>query len=65
MFQAFTCMLAATIHSRHLLVWKIFAPKFIFECLGLFVVLICVLLGYLLVIQITNQIERLLQRLDK
>jgi len=47
------------------MVWKIFAPKLIFEGLGLFVVLICVLLGYLLVIQITNQIERLLLQLDR
>jgi hypothetical protein len=65
MFQMFTCMLAATIHCRHLMVWKIFAPKLIFEGLGLFVVLICVLLGYLLVIRITTQIERLLLQVDK
>jgi len=58
-------MLAATIHCRHLMVWKIFAPKLIFEGLSLFVVLICVLLGYLLMIQITNQIERLLLQLEK
>jgi len=47
------------------MVWKIFAPKLIFEGLSLFVVLICVLLGYLLMIQITNQIERLLLQLEK
>ncbi|EGT31352.1 hypothetical protein CAEBREN_31513 [Caenorhabditis brenneri] len=28
----FSC-LAASIHRRHLMVWKIFAPKFIFECI--------------------------------
>lgn len=28
----FSCV-AASIHRRHLMVWKIFAPKFIFECI--------------------------------
>lgn len=58
-------MLAATIHRRHLMVWKIFAPKLIFEGLGLFVVLICVLLSYLLVIRVTTQLERLLLQLEQ
>jgi phosphatidylinositol glycan class O len=61
----FACMLAATIHCRHLMVWKIFAPKLIFEGLGLFVVLICVLLSYLLVIRVTTRVERLLQQLEE
>lgn len=65
MFQMFMCMLAATVHCRHLMVWKIFAPKLIFEGLGLFVVLPCVLVSYLLVIQITTHIKALLLRLDK
>lgn len=63
--RMFACMLAATIHCRHLMVWKIFAPKLIFEGLGLFVVLICVLLSYLLMIRVTTQVERLLQRLEQ
>jgi phosphatidylinositol glycan class O len=58
-------MLAATIHCRHLMVWKIFAPKLIFEGLGLFVVLICVLLSYLLMIRVTTQVERLLLQLEQ
>lgn len=29
--QIFCSMLACTIHCRHLMVWKIFAPKFIYE----------------------------------
>ncbi|KAF1770175.1 hypothetical protein GCK72_001993 [Caenorhabditis remanei] len=32
MRATFSC-LAASIHRRHLMVWKIFAPKFIFECI--------------------------------
>jgi len=47
------------------MVWKIFAPKLIFEGLGLFVVLICVLVSYLLMIRITARIEKLLLQLDK
>nr|CAD7395860.1 unnamed protein product [Timema cristinae] len=59
------CMLAGAMHCRHLMTWKVFAPKLMFEGLGLFVSLPSVLLGYLLVIRITQQVNKLLLHLDK
>ncbi|XP_066150813.1 GPI ethanolamine phosphate transferase 3 [Euwallacea fornicatus] len=63
--KVFASMLAATIHCRHLMVWNVFAPKFIFEALGLFSTIGSVLLGYLVFLRINSQLERLLQRLNK
>ncbi|GLH12441.1 GPI ethanolamine phosphate transferase 3 [Gryllus bimaculatus] len=63
--RMFACMFAATIHCRHLMVWKIFAPKLIFEGLGLFVTIPSVLVAYLITIRITSELENLLSRLDK
>lgn len=40
MLQLLGCMAAATIHRRHLMVWKIFAPRLLYEVvLGLYVTL--------------------------
>ena len=38
-------MLCAMIHSRHLMVWGVFAPKFIFNSIGLCVLDFLVLLA--------------------
>lgn len=62
--RMFACMLAATIHCRHLMVWKVFAPKLIFEGLSLFVTIPSVLAGYLITLRITSELEQLLIRLD-
>ncbi|KAJ9576014.1 hypothetical protein L9F63_007114, partial [Diploptera punctata] len=61
----FSCMLSVTASSRHLMMWKIFAPKFIFEGLGMFVALPCIFLSYLLMMRITTQVERLLLQIEK
>ncbi|RZC40659.1 GPI ethanolamine phosphate transferase 3, partial [Asbolus verrucosus] len=45
--RVFATMLAATIHCRHMMVWKIFAPKLIFESVGMFVTLSVACLSYL------------------
>lgn len=58
-------MLSSTIHCRHLMVWKIFAPKLIFECLGTLVSLGSVLVGYLLLIQIHRKVDTLVYGLNK
>jgi len=39
-------VVAATILRRHLMVWKIFAPRFIFEAGGFLVTLVSVIVGY-------------------
>ncbi|CAL7935632.1 unnamed protein product [Xylocopa violacea] len=63
--RTFGTMLAATIHCRHLMVWKIFAPKLIFEGLGLLVTLSSVLASFYMVFRIDRQIEHLISRVIK
>lgn len=63
--RVFASMMAATIHCRHLMLWTIFAPKFIFEGLGMFVTLASVLLSYLLLLRINRKVEHLILRLNK
>lgn len=56
-------MLSATIHCRHLMVWKIFAPKLIFEAIGLLVTLAAVLAGYLFLMHVNRNLHRLVTKL--
>ncbi|XP_040567503.1 GPI ethanolamine phosphate transferase 3 [Lepeophtheirus salmonis] len=46
--QLFFSMLSAGILRRHLMVWKIFTPKFIFEGVGFIVSSLSLMLGYLI-----------------
>ncbi|KAJ8938246.1 hypothetical protein NQ318_001779 [Aromia moschata] len=57
--RVFASMLAATIHCRHLMVWNIFAPKLIFEAIGLFVTLASVTCGYLILVRVNKKVETL------
>ncbi|XP_052526105.1 GPI ethanolamine phosphate transferase 3 isoform X2 [Tympanuchus pallidicinctus] len=50
--QLLACVCAAVILRRHLMVWKVFAPKFLFESLGFMVSSICLLLGISLVMRV-------------
>ncbi|XP_014472092.1 PREDICTED: GPI ethanolamine phosphate transferase 3 [Dinoponera quadriceps] len=63
--RTFGSMLAATIHCRHLMVWKIFAPKLIFEGLGFLVTLCSVLASFYLVFRIEQQMEYVITRITK
>ncbi|KAK0085316.1 hypothetical protein PV325_005426 [Microctonus aethiopoides] len=63
--RTFGCMFAATIHCRHLMVWKIFAPKLIFEGLSFLVSLGSVLLSLFMVIRIDGQVEKLIACVTK
>ncbi|XP_050327392.1 GPI ethanolamine phosphate transferase 3 [Bactrocera neohumeralis] len=53
-------MLACTIHCRHLMVWKIFAPRFIYEGIGTFVSLTALIVGYFVILRINRALERLI-----
>ncbi|KAG7211397.1 hypothetical protein KM043_010685 [Ampulex compressa] len=64
-FRTFGSMLAATIHRRHLMVWKIFAPKLIFEGLGLLVTLGSVMASLYMVFRIDQQMEHLIFKVTK
>jgi len=58
-------MMACTIHCRHLMVWKIFAPRFIYEALATFVTLPALIVGYLLVLRIHRAVDTLIKRINK
>lgn len=63
--RIFCCMLAAAVHCRHLMVWMIFAPRFIFEGIGFFVTLGSIHLGYILMIRISTKVDQLMDNLVK
>lgn len=51
-FQLLACMACAGWHRRHLMVWKIFAPKFIFEAISFIVVTFTVIFSLVFVTRI-------------
>lgn len=55
--KTFSAMLAAALLRRHLMIWKIFAPRFIFEGVGFVVSLGAVLVGYLLFLRIQTYVR--------
>lgn len=57
-------MLAAALHRRHLMVWKIFAPRFIFEAVGFGVSLFAMCLSYLVFIRVQKSLSRYLIELS-
>nr|XP_033792131.1 GPI ethanolamine phosphate transferase 3 isoform X2 [Geotrypetes seraphini]XP_033792141.1 GPI ethanolamine phosphate transferase 3 isoform X2 [Geotrypetes seraphini]XP_033792147.1 GPI ethanolamine phosphate transferase 3 isoform X2 [Geotrypetes seraphini]XP_033792156.1 GPI ethanolamine phosphate transferase 3 isoform X2 [Geotrypetes seraphini] len=50
--QLLACVFAALILRRHLMVWKVFAPKFLFEALGFVVSSSSLLVGIALVMRV-------------
>ena len=62
--RVFATMLAAAIHRRHLMVWKIFAPRFIFEGIGCVVSFVFVTFGYLIFVRIQNSVSSYYQKLQ-
>ena len=58
-------MLACTIHCRHLMVWKIFAPRFIYEGIVTFVSMPAIIIGYLLIIRIHKGVDTLISKINK
>lgn len=58
-------MLACTIHCRHLMVWKIFAPKFIFEAISFFFICTSILIGYLIIVRVHYALDKVITKLQK
>lgn len=58
-------MLACTIHCRHLMVWKIFAPRFIYEGISTYISLISIIFGFILIVHVHNTVEKLLRHINK
>ncbi|XP_044513209.1 GPI ethanolamine phosphate transferase 3 isoform X2 [Gracilinanus agilis] len=61
--QVLACVLAASILRRHLMVWKVFAPKFIFEAVGFVVSSLGLLLGVALVMWVDRAVGSWFKRL--
>ncbi|XP_037758449.1 GPI ethanolamine phosphate transferase 3 isoform X1 [Chelonia mydas] len=62
--QLLACVWAAMILRRHLMVWKVFAPKFLFEALGFMVSSICLLLGIFLVMRVDCTVSAWFEQLQ-
>lgn len=56
----FCSMLACTIHCRHLMVWKVFAPKFIYEGISSYVAFFAIVCGYLILVRVHAAVGQLL-----
>ncbi|XP_043933309.1 GPI ethanolamine phosphate transferase 3 isoform X2 [Protopterus annectens] len=61
--QLLASVCAAALLRRHLMVWKIFAPKFLFEAVGFVVTSISLLFGISLVIWVDNAVNRWFKKL--
>ncbi|XP_061149632.1 GPI ethanolamine phosphate transferase 3 [Syngnathus typhle] len=61
--EVFASMCAAAILRRHLMVWGIFAPKFMFSASGFLVSCVCLLLGVSLVLRVDVAVGRWFERL--
>ena len=58
-------MLAAAHLRRHLMVWKIFAPRFIFEAVGFLVGLVATMIGYVLFVRVQNSLDAYVENVSK
>ena len=56
--RVFATMMAATVHMKHLMVWKIFAPRFIFEGIGCVVSFVSVMIGYMIFVRIQTSVSQ-------
>lgn len=63
--QIFCAMFACTMHCRHLMVWKIFAPRFIYEGIGSYIAFIGLNLGFLLLLRVHAAVNALITRINK
>ncbi|XP_023816521.1 GPI ethanolamine phosphate transferase 3 [Oryzias latipes] len=56
--QVFSSVCAAAILRRHLMVWKVFAPKLMFEVSGFFMSSVFLLFGVMLVLRVDRAVAR-------
>ena len=63
--RLFGVMLSAAVLRRHLMVWKIFAPRFLFEALGFFVSAGSVFAGFVLAVRVLNVLREYYVGLNK
>lgn len=63
--KALASMLACTILCRHLMVWKIFAPRFIFEGISSYISFIAIIAGFMLLLRIHASVKLLVSKIVK
>ena len=63
--RLFACVLAAAVLRRHLMVWKIFAPNFIFEGIGFGVSFVSVTLGFLVFNRVLTSLSKWYAKIQK
>ena len=62
-FQLLLCCLAAAVLRRHLMVWKIFAPKVLFEGASFLVAGVSVLISHAFVLRVVRHAGGWLEQL--
>jgi phosphatidylinositol glycan class O len=63
--KALASMFACTILCRHLMVWKIFAPRFIYEGIASYISFISIVFGFMLLIRVHASVKSLVNRVNK
>lgn len=63
--KAFASMIACTILCRHLMVWKIFAPRFIYEGIASYISFTAIVLGFLLLLRVHKSVKNLVNKVSK
>uniref|UniRef100_A0A182PJZ5 Uncharacterized protein n=1 Tax=Anopheles epiroticus TaxID=199890 RepID=A0A182PJZ5_9DIPT len=63
--RIFCAMFACTLHCRHLMVWKIFAPRFIYEGIASYIMFVGVVLGFLLLLRVHRSVSGLITAINK
>lgn len=58
-------MIACTVLCRHLMMWKIFAPRFIYEGIASYISFISIVLGFGLLIRIHASVKSLIDKINK
>ncbi|KAM6902962.1 GPI ethanolamine phosphate transferase 3 [Xenentodon cancila] len=61
--QVFSSVCAAAVLRRHLMVWKVFAPKLMFEASGFLVSSVSLLMGVMLVLRVDAAVGRWFKKL--
>lgn len=63
--KALASMFACTILCRHLMVWKIFAPRFIYEGIASYISFIAIIVGFMLLMRVHVSVKALVDKINK
>jgi phosphatidylinositol glycan class O len=63
--KALASMIACTILCRHLMVWKIFAPRFIYEGISSYVSFVAIIVGFMLLLRVHKSVKSLVTKINK